>query len=101
MASITINVYPSTVKEDDPLIVPEEPGTDDDSSSMYGAQSDRNDAERSRSVSQDSYKSVSFSSVVTVIKIAKWMAKSYGYESKKKSLYIPQEVIIKKSFDVI
>ena len=87
MATGTLNVYPTAIEQVAALIVPEEPGTDEDSSDMDGAQSTMNTAQVSRSVSQaalSKWKMV----------VAKWMATAYGYAARKKSLYVPQEVLI-------
>ena len=87
MTTITLDVYPTAVEQDAPLIVPEEPGTDEEYSDMHGAQSSTNSEPVSRSVSQA--KLAKWKMVV-----AKWVATAYGYASKKKSLYVPQKVII-------
>lgn len=89
-----ITVYPATEKVDDLLIVPEEPTEDDESGiTDYGPTSSVNRSRTMRSTSQESAKS-GFASVVTAIRIARWMARAYGYASQKKALYVPQDQVL-------
>ena len=73
------NVYLTDGEVDEPLIVPEEPTEDEDVISTGSA-------------SFEATKNVRFSSLVTTIRVAKWMARAYGYSSERKSSYVPQEV---------
>ena len=80
-------------KDDDPLLVPEEPPEEEESSSTYGAES----SSQTRKLIEDvPSKSRGFSSIVTAIRVAKWMAKAYGYTSKQKSLFISQDKVNQK-----
>ena len=89
MTEEIINVYPTALDNNDNLIVPEEPGEDEDSAPLHGPKSCFR-----RSVSLDSNKSVKFSGVVTAITVARWMAKSYGYTASKKSCYVSRDTVI-------
>ena len=80
------------VAEENSLLVPEEPADDEDSISEYSAVCN---PERERTTSEESpnsVKSVGFSSIVTAIRVAKWMAKAYGYSSKCKSQFTSQDI---------
>ena len=83
--------------EDETLVVPEEPENDEDEDeSAYGADSS---TERKRTISEESpksVKSVGFSSVITAIRVAKWMAKAYGFTSRCKSSFTSQDIIHKQ-----
>ena len=79
------------------LLVPEEPPEEEDTKSSYGAESScptiKLLKEGSSSFESFEKKSASFSSIVTAIRVAKWMAKAYGYTSKQKSLFISQDKV--------
>ena len=83
--------------DDESLLVPEEPPEDEDTTSSYGAESScpaiKLLKDGSSSFGSFEKKSASFSSIVTAIRVAKWMAKAYGYTSKQKSLFIPQDKV--------
>ena len=85
-------VYPVALETDDDLEVPEF-RTDDDSCVIKIDDSGSNQLLSVKPVSRDRPKS-GFGSVVTAIRIARWMAKAYGYASQKKSLYVPQDSVI-------
>ena len=76
--------------EDEPLLVPEEPPEEEDTTSAYGAESS---SPMRKITSEGPSKSRGFSSIVTAIRVAKWMAKAYGFTSKQKSLFIPQDQV--------
>ena len=83
--------------DDESLLVPEEPPEDEDTKSSYGAESTcptiKLLKEGSSSFESFEKKSASFSSIVSAIRVAKWMAKAYGYTSKQKSLFISQDKV--------
>ena len=84
--------HPTDVKYENDLLVPEEPEEDEETSSVaYGAESY---SPFNRTFSEDSHKSVSFSSLVTAIRVAKWMARAYGYTPECKSLFTSQDKVI-------
>ena len=76
--------------EDEPLIVIEEPPEGEDTTSAYGAESS---SPMRKVTNEGTSKNRGFSSIVTAIRVAKWMAKAYGFTSKQKSLYIPQDQV--------
>ena len=84
-------------EDGEPLLVPEEPPEDEDTKSSYGAESScptiKALKEGSSSFESFEKKRQAFSSIVTAIRVAKWMAKAYGYTSKQKSLFIPQDQV--------
>ena len=90
-----LTVYPVTVETDEDLDVPEF-RTDDDSicikiDTISDAEPKKRPALSTSSLSRP--KSSGFGSIVTAIRIAKWMAKAYGYAQQKKSLYAPQDTV--------
>ena len=90
------NSKATILDEDETLVVPEEPEYDEDEDeSAYGAESC---IQRKRTISEESPKSVGFSSVVTAIRVAKWMAKAYGFTSQCKSSFTSQDIIHKQVF---
>ena len=91
MTTDSTNVHSTAEEQDALLIVPEEPETDEDPSSIYGADSAMNTGLSSGTVLLDYNNRVPKS--ITAIRTAKWMAKAYGYTPRRKSMYFPQEVI--------
>ena len=89
-----ITVYPAVEEIDDLLVVPEEPTEDDESCAAdYGPPSSvQNNS------SQESLFKKGFFHVVTAIRIARWMARAYGYASQKKALYVPQDKVLRCQF---
>ena len=83
-----IEIRSAIVKSPESLDVPEEPENDDETSFRYDVGSSLD-----RTISEVSTKSITFSSVITAINVAKWMARAYGYSSRKKSLYVSQEKV--------
>ena len=81
---------PIMENDDDPLLVPEEPPEEEDTSSRYGAESS---SQTTKLIGEGPSKSRGFSSIVTAIRVAKWMAKAYGYTTKQKSLFISQDKV--------
>ena len=78
-------------KDDVPLLDLEEPPEEeDDTSSRYGAESS---SQTTKLIEESPSKSRGFSSIVTAIRVAKWMAKAYGYTSKQKSLFVSQDKV--------
>ena len=78
-------------KDDVPLLDLEEPPEEeDDTSSRYGAESS---SQTTKLIEEGPSKSRGFSSIVTAIRVAKWMAKAYGYTSKQKSLFVSQDKV--------
>ena len=87
------------IDENESLLVPEEPKEgEDDEESAYGADSSTAHNITIYEESPKSEKSFSggFSSLVTAIRVAKWMAKAYGYSSKCKSSFLSQDIIHKQ-----
>ena len=76
------------VKTPESLYVPEEPECDDDTTFRYEV-----DSSLTRTASEGSTKSISFSAMVTAINVAKWMARAYGYSSRNKSLFTSQDKV--------
>ena len=80
------------VENHDDVPVPEEPAEDDDSMTIdYGEI--KSSAWTFRGQGGRSTAGSGFASVVTAIQIAKWMAKAYGYSSRKKALYKSQDKV--------
>ena len=93
------NKEAATIDENESLLVPEEPEEgEDDEESAYGADSSPAHNITIYEESPKSEKSFSggFSSLVTAIRVAKWMAKAYGYSSKCKSSFLSQDIIHKQ-----
>ena len=78
----------AVVKTHESLYVPEEPECDDDTTFRYEV-----DSSLTRTASEGSTKSISFSAMVTAINVAKWMARAYGYSSRNKSLFTSQDKV--------
>ena len=76
------------VKTPDSLYVPEEPECDEDTTLGYEVSSSL-----TRTASEGSTKTISFSAMVTAINVAKWMARAYGYSSRNKSLFTSQDKV--------
>ena len=90
-----ITVYPVAVEADDAIEVPEFRPDSVTIKIDY-----INDSESSNHLGLDKISSgrrKSFGSVVTAVRIAKWMARAYGYAADKKSLYISQDLVISKN----
>ena len=83
-----IEIRSAIVKTPESLDVPEEPENDDETSFRYDVRSNLD-----RTASEVSTKSITFSSVITAINVAKWMARAYGYSSHNKSLFVSQEKV--------
>ena len=103
MNGITRTVYPVAADNEEDLDIPEF-RTDDESfvrtdDESYVVKIDKLDEPGSRSSGNVSVTSPSkrpqsgFGSIVIAMRIAKWMAKSYGYSNKKKSLYVSQDTV--------
>jgi len=91
------NKQDTKVDNDEPLLVPEEPEEgEEDEESVYGADSSTKCNETNSKESPKSEKSVGWPSLVTAIRVAKWMAKAYGYSSKCKSSFTSQDIIHKQ-----
>ena len=94
-----ITVYPAVEEIDDLLVVPEEPTEDDESyAADYGPPSSFQNNRTIRETSQESLFKKGFFHVVTAIRIARWMARAYGYASQKKALYVPQDKVLRCQF---
>ena len=94
-----ITVYPAADETDDDIEVPEFRTDENDSLSIKSE--NVNDSESNnhlglKKMTADRRPS-RFGSVVSAIRIAKWMARAYGYASQKKSLYVSQDVVISEN----
>ena len=96
MANEPLTVYPVAAENDEELDIPEF-RTDDDSVVVkidkIEEEKESNEQKKSNSSSSERPKS-GFTSLVTAIRVAKWLAKAYGYATQKKSLYAPQDTVI-------
>ena len=97
-----LTVYPVTADADEELDVPE---FETDVENSYIVKIDKieedmtsNEVKNESSSLSDRPKS-GFSSLVTAIRVAKWLAKAYGYATQKKLLYAPQDTVI-RGFDL-
>ena len=93
-----LTVYPVTADADEELDVPE---FETDVENSYIVKIDKieedmtsNEVKKESSSLSDRPKS-GFSSLVTAIRVAKWLAKAYGYATQKKLLYAPQDTVIR------
>ena len=92
-----LTVYPASIESDDDLDIPEF-RTDNEESICIKIDTidDAEPKKRPTILSTSSLsrpKSSNFGSIITAIRIAKWMAKAYGFASQKKSLYAPQDTV--------
>ena len=97
MANEPLNVYPVAAENDEELDIPEF-RTDDDSVVVkidnIEEEKESNEQMNSNPSSSERPKS-GFTSLVTAIRVAKWLAKAYGYATQKKLLYAPQDTVIR------
>ena len=97
MANEPLNVYPVAAENDEELDIPEF-RTDDDSVVVkidnIEEEKESNEQMNSNPSSSERPKS-GFTSVVTAIRVAKWLAKASGYATQKKLLYAPQDTVIR------
>ena len=88
-----LTVYPVAIETDDNVDVPEfNDETDTESTVVKIDKIDNNFLSTNNPVSASRPKS-GFGSIITAIRIAKWMAKSYGYATQKKALYTPLDTV--------
>ena len=88
-----LTVYPVAIETDDNVDVPEfNDETDNESTIVKIDKIDNNFLSTNNPVSASRPKS-GFGSIITAIRIAKWMAKSYGYATQKKALYTPLDTV--------
>ena len=88
-----LTVYPVAIETDDNVDVPEfNDETDTESTIVKIDKIDNNFLKTNNPVSASRPKS-GFGSIITAIRIAKWMAKSYGYATQKKALYTPLDTV--------
>ena len=103
MNGVTRTVYPVAADNEEDLDIPEF-RTDDESfirtdDESFVSKIDKMDESESRNSGNVNATSPSkrpqsgFGSIVIAMRIAKWMAKSYGYSNKKKSLYVAQDTV--------
>ena len=83
------------VKNDEDVPILEEPTEDDGSMIIeFNDDCEMNSSSWSfRSRSRRNTVGTGFASVVQAISVPMWMAKSFGYESQKKDLYISQDKV--------
>ena len=90
-------MYPVAAENDEELDIPEF-RTDDDSVVVkidnIEEEKESNEQMNSNPSSSERPKS-GFTSLVTAIRVAKWLAKAYGYATQKKLLYAPQDTVIR------
>ena len=97
MSEKPLSVYPAAAETDEDLDVPEFRTDNDDS---YVVKIDKIDDENESNeqtnvnLSPSSRPKSGFTSLVTAIRVAKWLAKAYGYVTQKKLLYAPQDTVI-------
>ena len=93
MNDTPLTVYPVTIETDEDLEVPE-----------FGEESicikidkigdaDPNKRTTVSTSSPSRPRTGGFGAILSAIRIAKWMAKAYGYTSQKKSLYVPDDSV--------
>lgn len=93
-----LTVYPVTADADEELDVPE---FETDVESSYIVKIDKIEEDMTSNKVKNESSSLSdrpksgFSSLVTAIRVAKWLAKAYGYATQKKLLYAPQDTVIR------
>ena len=88
----TVEVYTIAIGADNELEVPEFQ-VDGENESVMNKDLADNNASRDKKVSVEKPKS-GFASLVTAIRIAKWVARANGFTSKNKSLYVSQDKVI-------
>ena len=97
MSEKPLSVYPAVAETDEDLDVPEFRTDNDDS---YVVKIDKIDDENESNqqtnvnLSPSNRPKSGFTSLVTAIRVAKWLAKAYGYVTQKKLLYAPQDTVI-------
>ena len=98
MSEKPLTVYPIAAETDEDLDIPEFRTDNDDS---YVVKLDKIDDENESNEQKNDNSGPSsrpksgFSSLVTAIRVAKWLAKAYGYATQKKLLYAPQDTVIR------
>ena len=88
----TFEVYPITIDADNELEAPEFQVDGENESLINKDLADSNVSEDDK-VSVEKPKS-RFASLVTAIRIAKWVARANGFTSKNKSLYVSQDKVL-------